>query len=250
MDGPRGLPPHATLRSPHFGVTLGGLGCSCASAPHLLELTIMCPCGLWLQTENSAPPPAVLDYEPRTRPQRSRVPDGILQTWNAPDVHSLPAKRPRAMWSIDTPILPYALRHAGGAPERPVPPSPPAKRIRAACPHGGPLLPENWGETGRHAGLGTPGRPPKTASLLSRVGAASPSDEYEAAAPKRKRPVGRARVCLACDLCVPGPPRTFCCPGACTRIRTRRSLPRSPRSHARPFCVCLCETVYGCAPTP
>ena len=227
--------------------TILGLGFSCATcaSPLLLELTKICPCGLWLQTENSAPQPAALEIRPRTRPQRACVPNGILQTWNAPAVQSLPAKRPRAMWSIDTPILPYALRHAGGAPERTVPPSPPAKRIRAACPHGGPLLPENWGETGHHAGSGNLGRPPKAASLHSRVGAASPSDEYEATAPKRKRPVSRSCACLACDLCVPDPPRTVGCPALVhAHVFARAALCLARRARTRVLSAYVSARLY------
>ena len=95
----------------------------------------------------------------------------VLQPWNAPaSTPALAVKRPRATWSIDEPIVPYALRHAGAAapppPERQQAPSPPAKRVRAHRPAGAPLLPDGWVEEVRIPASGrqysvraTPARP-------------------------------------------------------------------------------------------
>lgn len=104
------------------------------------------PC--W-QTEHKAPEaPPVLELVPRAKQQRAC---DILQTWSMPTTPSPSGKRPRATWSLDEPILKYALRHADSSSPAPVverqqAPSPPAKRVRATRPDGSPLLPEGWRE--------------------------------------------------------------------------------------------------------
>ena len=172
----------------------------------------------------------MLEILPRTRPQRMCGVD-ILQTWNGPVLPSPTGKPYRAMWSIDTPILPYALRHAGGSappappPERAQAPSPPAKRVRATRPDGSPLLPEGWREEVRIPASGREYRvylgPVAGQMADSRVKAWEAFERAKQGLPirgtqagaeaiKRKRQgiaSGRARVCLACDLCV-SPNRT------------------------------------------
>ena len=181
---------------------------------------------MW-QTENSAPeiPPSALDLQPRAQRSRASTPEVVLQTWNAPATPIVPGKRPRAMWSIDTPILKYTLRHVHGtttpppAPEpRPQAPSPPAKRVRATRPDGSPLLPEGWREEVRTPASGREYRVylgPDSQMADSRVKAWEAFERAKQGLPlrgqahadddggggKRKRSGGsRARICLACDL--------------------------------------------------
>ena len=118
------------------------------------------------------------------------------------------------MWSIDTPILPYALRTAGTAPppppEREKQPSPPAKRVRATRPGGTPLLPEGWREEVRMPASGREYRVyfgPQAGQVAdSRVKAWEYYERAKSGLPihgdgegggggKRKG----SRVCLACD---------------------------------------------------